>query len=44
MNELSKNEVTQVSGGHPVIWGTAGVLYIVGTIAEGWNEAHHEHS
>lgn len=44
MNELKRSEIAQVNGGHPAIWITAGVLYLAGTIAQGWNEAHHEHA
>ena len=42
MNILNQTEVQEVNGGNPWLVAAA-VVYVVSAIAEGYNEAHHEH-
>lgn len=42
MKLLNNEQVQNVSGGNPYLV-VVGVLYVASKIAEGWNDAHHEH-
>ncbi len=42
MKELNVAQLEEVNGGNPWLVAAA-VVYVVSAIAEGYNEAHHEH-
>ena len=42
MKSINENDIQYVGGGNPYLVAVA-VIYVASKIAEGWNEAHHEH-